>query len=76
MQVNASTLIRVVKIGLAPCFGLALLVGCGESGPGVGAANKDSQVTVTKVAPLTPEEKRKTKGAARAASGTQPSGAE
>jgi len=76
MRVFASGLFRTVKLGLAPCFVLGLLVGCGsESGPGVAEPPKDSQA-VTKVAPLTPAEKKKAKGATRTAAGTQPAGAQ
>jgi len=75
MRFLASGSFRAVKLGLAPCFVLALLIGCGSNGPGVAEPPKDTPV-VTKAAPLTPEEKRKTKGGGRAASGTQPAGAE
>jgi hypothetical protein len=76
MRLFASRLLRTVKLGLAPCFVLALLIGCEQSGPAVPTAPKDAAVAPPKAEPLSPQEKRKVKGAARAASGAQPAGAE
>ncbi len=79
MRVLAVGLVRAVKLGLAPCFVLALLIGC-DSGGGSGAVPAslatDSQAVLAKPSTLTPQEKRKTKGAARAASIAEPAGAE
>ncbi len=66
MRVFGCRSLRTVKLGLAPCFVLSLIIGCESSGPGVTEPPKEGQVTVSKVAPLTPEEKRKTKSGARA----------
>ncbi len=74
MRVFGSRLYRGVKLGLVPCFALALIIGCESGGPGVGVSEppKEGQVTAPKVTPPTAAEKRKLKGGARAASGTQP----
>jgi len=77
MRLFASRSIRIMRLGLAPCFALALLAGCdSSSGPGVGEPPKDGAVAAAKAAPLSPAEKRQAKGAARAASGAKPAGAE
>ncbi len=78
MRVLAVELVRTVKLGLAPCFALGLLVGCG---PGDGSAippsaAPGSQAALAKPPTLTPLEKRNTKGAARAASTSEPASAE
>jgi hypothetical protein len=73
----ASRLIRIVKCGLAPCLVLAFLIGCEESGPGIGTTPpKDAAVAPPTPDPLSPAEKRRAKGAARAASGAAPAGAQ
>jgi hypothetical protein len=77
MRLVASRLIGIVKLGLVPCFALAVLVGCEGSGPGVPSESpKDTAAAPAKAAPLTPAEKKQSKGAARAASGAQPAGAQ
>jgi hypothetical protein len=76
MRISASGLVRAVKLGLAPCFVLGLLIGCGsDSGPGVSEPANDGAVAAAKAPTLTPAEKRRAKGAVKAASGVQPSGA-
>lgn len=76
MRVFASRLVKTVTSGLATCVVLALVVGCETSGPGVGEPSKEGEVAVAKGAPPTAAEKRKMKGASRAASGAQPAGAQ
>ncbi len=77
MRVFASGCVRTVKLAIVPCFMLALLIGCDS---GDAPAVPSSSAAGTEAAPpkapaLTPAEKKKTKGAARAASGAQPAGA-
>jgi hypothetical protein len=77
MRLVACRLLGIVKLGLIPCFVLSLLVGCESSGPGVPSEGpKDAGAAPAKAAPLTPAEKKQSKGAARAASGAQPAGAQ
>ncbi len=74
MRVFRGGLVRTVKLGLAPCFVLALLIGC-DSGSGPAApssAPAGTQAPPAKAPELTPAEKKKTKGAARAAGSVQP----
>jgi hypothetical protein len=77
MQVFASRLFKAFKLGLVPSFVLSLLLGCEGSGPAVPKESpQDGQVTAAKVAPLTPEEKRTKKGAARSAANQTPTGSQ
>jgi hypothetical protein len=75
MQVSASGLVRTARFGLAPSLVLALLVGCDSGGgaPVPASRSTDSQGAPTKPPTLTLQEKKKARGAARAASGAQPS---
>ncbi len=78
MRVFGSGLVRTVKLGLVPCFMLALLIGC-DSGSGPAAPSSPSggtEVATSKPPVLTPAEKKKAKGGQRAASGAQPAGAQ
>jgi hypothetical protein len=79
MRVFASGLARTVKLGIAPCYLLALLVGCDSGGaPSVpSASSSDAPKATAPIAKtLSPEEKKKPRGAGRTASGVTPTGAE
>jgi hypothetical protein len=73
MRLFASRLIAAFRLALIPCFVFAILVGCEPSGPAASSAlsSAKGQVTPAKAAGRGPVEKRKAKGAGRAASGAK-----
>jgi hypothetical protein len=76
MRFFAVGLVRSFNLALASCLLLGLLSGCDSGGPSATAPSSGTQVTpAPAAAPLSPAEKRRTKGAAKAASGATPAGA-